>query len=261
LDNVDSLTEAFKDCYGVFAVTNYWLKMSVEVEQKQIKNIIEAAKKSKIKHCVWSTLENTTPTIEKKKLKGYTKIQNNMYIPHFDSKGSLDELFTKSGVPTTFLLTTFYWANFLAFLTPKKVKDKKNTYAFTTNMPKNSKLVGMNLDSMGAVTAKLFENTKNYVGKYVGISDEIISWNDICKKMSKATGKTIIHNVVTTEQFKKFGFPGADDMAQMFQFFSDNHKEFAEKRKMVTMKKLCPKYKFGGFQKFLDLNAKKMKFE
>ena len=42
-------------------------------------------------------------------------------VPHFDAKGEADHIFTDLGVPTTFLLTSFYWDNLIYFGTgPKK---------------------------------------------------------------------------------------------------------------------------------------------
>ena len=36
-------------------------------------------------------------------------------VPHFDAKGEADAVFPSAGVPTTFLLTAFYWDNFIHF--------------------------------------------------------------------------------------------------------------------------------------------------
>jgi uncharacterized protein YbjT (DUF2867 family) len=45
-------------------------------------------------------------------------------VPHFDAKGEADKYFTGLGVPTTFLLTSFYWDNFIYFgMGPKKNQD------------------------------------------------------------------------------------------------------------------------------------------
>jgi len=42
-------------------------------------------------------------------------------VPHFETKGGSDHFFTDLGVPVTFLLTTFFWDNFIYFgLGPKK---------------------------------------------------------------------------------------------------------------------------------------------
>ena len=47
-------------------------------------------------------------------------------MPHFDGKGEADKIFRELEVPTTFLLTSFYWDNFIHFgMCPKKGADGK----------------------------------------------------------------------------------------------------------------------------------------
>ena len=47
-------------------------------------------------------------------------------VPHFDAKGEADAIFRRAGVPTTFLLTSFYWDNFIYFgMGPKRGADGK----------------------------------------------------------------------------------------------------------------------------------------
>jgi uncharacterized protein YbjT (DUF2867 family) len=36
-------------------------------------------------------------------------------VPHFDAKGQADQYFIDAGVPTTFLLASFYWENMIYF--------------------------------------------------------------------------------------------------------------------------------------------------
>jgi hypothetical protein len=41
-------------------------------------------------------------------------------VPHFDGKGEANSYFADAGVPTTYLLASFYWENFIYFgLGPK----------------------------------------------------------------------------------------------------------------------------------------------
>ena len=42
-------------------------------------------------------------------------LQGKYKVPHFDGKGESDKVFTEMGVPTTCLLTSFYWDNFIHF--------------------------------------------------------------------------------------------------------------------------------------------------
>jgi len=45
-------------------------------------------------------------------------------VPHFDAKGEANRLFSERRIPTTFLLTSFYWENLIHFgMGPKRGED------------------------------------------------------------------------------------------------------------------------------------------
>lgn len=59
--NIDSLDEcliAFKDAYGIFAMTNYW-ECGATKEYQQGINMVNAARQIGIKHFIWSSLPDT----------------------------------------------------------------------------------------------------------------------------------------------------------------------------------------------------------
>ncbi len=62
-------------------------------------------------------------------------------VPHFDGKGEANRIFTEVGVPTTLLVTSFYWENLIYFgMEPKRGPDGK--LAFTLPMG-NKKLASI----------------------------------------------------------------------------------------------------------------------
>src|SRR6266853_5515712 len=126
LDNVESLKKAFAGAYGVFAVTNFWEHFSGEKEGAQAKNIAEAAKAAGVKHVVWSTLEDTRKLMKADDTR-MPMLQGKYRVPHFDATAEADAYF--AGVPTTCLVTSFYWNNFYTFgLGPKKDADGKYSW-------------------------------------------------------------------------------------------------------------------------------------
>ena len=114
LDDVDSLKQAFDGAHGVYGVTNFWEHFSAEKEKEQAKNIAQAAKDAGVEHVVWSTLEDTRQwlNVDDNRM---PVLQGEYNVPHFDAKGEADKYFTDMGVPTTFLVTSFYWENFISF--------------------------------------------------------------------------------------------------------------------------------------------------
>ncbi len=114
LDSVDSLAAAFSGAYGVFGLTNFWEHFSAEKEFAQGVNIAEAAKRAGVKHVVWSTFEDSRDFIPLTDDRMPT-LQGKYKVAHFDAKAEANQEFTKRGVPTTMLYTSFYWENFINF--------------------------------------------------------------------------------------------------------------------------------------------------
>jgi uncharacterized protein YbjT (DUF2867 family) len=128
LDDVESLKKAFQGADGVYAVTNFWEHFSGEKEKAQAKNAADAAKAAGVKHVIWSTLEDTR-NLMKADDKRMPMLQEKYRVPHFDAKAEANAYF--QGVPTTFLVTSFYWDNLYSFgLAPKKGADGQYEWTF-----------------------------------------------------------------------------------------------------------------------------------
>ena len=107
VDDVESLKQAFTGAYGAFCVTFFWEHFSPEKEGAQVKAMAQAAKAAGLQHVIWSTLEDTRKWIPLSDDRMPT-LMDKYKVPHFDAKGESDKVFEESGVPTTYLLTSFY---------------------------------------------------------------------------------------------------------------------------------------------------------
>ena len=105
---------AFAGAYGAFLLTNFWEHFSPERELTQARNMAQAVKAAGVQHVIWSTLEDTRKWVPLEDNRMPT-LMGKYKVPHFDAKGEADEIFRQLGVPTTFLLTAFYWDNFIYF--------------------------------------------------------------------------------------------------------------------------------------------------
>jgi uncharacterized protein YbjT (DUF2867 family) len=171
-------------------------------------------------------------------------------VPHFDAKGEADSVFTELGVPTTFLVTSFYWDNFIYFgLGPKKGADGK--LALTLPMG-NSKLPGIAAEDIGKVALAVFEKGDELIGKTIGIAGGHLSGAQMAKSMSKALGQEVKYSPVTHAQFRAFGFPGAEDLGNMFQFNTEFAQDCCDARSISETKSLNPELQ--TFDKWLAEN-------
>lgn len=235
LDDADSLAKAFAGAYGVFCLTNFWEHFSPEKEHAQAKAQAVAAKKAGVQHVIWSTLEDTRKWVPLTDNRMPT-LMGKYKVPHFDAKGEADQEFTKLGVPATFLLTSFYWDNMISFgMGPKKGPD--GTLAFTLPMG-DAKLPGIAAEDIGKCALGIFKKGREYIGKTVAIAGEQLTGSEMAAAMTKAFGQPVRYNAVTPEQYRGFGFPGADDLGNMFQFKHDFNDAFCGPRNPAVARSL-----------------------
>lgn len=256
VDNAESLRKAFQGAYGAFAVTFFWDHMSVEKEMAEIRTIAEAAKHANLQHVVWSTLEDTRKWIPLSDNRMPT-LQGNCKVPHFDGKGESDKVFTELGVPTTFLLTSFYWDNFINFgMGPKPGPDGNLAVTFPMG---DKKLPGIVAEDIGKAAYGIFKRGREFIGKTVGIAGEHLTGAQIAEKFTKALGKEVRYNSVSPEAFRGFGFPGADDLGNMFQFKRDFESYFCGARDLAFTRSLNPELQ--TLDQWLDRNKSRIPIE
>jgi uncharacterized protein YbjT (DUF2867 family) len=236
LDDVESLKKAFAGAHGVYAVTNFWEHFSGEKEKAQAKNIADAAKAAGVKHVIWSTLEDTRKLM-KPDDKRMPMLQGSYRVPHFDAKAEANAYF--SGLPVTYLVTSFYWDNLYMFgLAPKKGDD--GVYSWTFPMG-NSKLAGIAAEDIGKVAYGIFKAGQQHIGKTVGIVGENLTIKEMGDKLSKGLGiGPVQYNAVEADAYRGFGFPGADEMGNMFQVYRDFEKEVIAARSADVARQLNP---------------------
>jgi len=236
LDNEDSLKKAFSGAHGVFVVTNFWEHFSAEKEVAQATHAAKAAKAAGVKHVIWSTLEDTRNWVPLSDNR--MPLQGKYKVPHFDGKGEADKVFSDAGVPTTWLLTSFYWDNMIFFgMGPKKGPDGKLAIAFPTD---DKKLPAIAVEDIGKCAYAIFKRGNEFIGKKIGISGEQLTGAQMAAKMTKALGREVVFNAVTPEAYRKFGFPGADDLGNMFQFKRDFNDYFCGARSVEFTRSLNP---------------------
>ena len=256
LDSPESVKKAFAGARGAFCLTNFWEHFSPEKELAQAKGQAQAAKEAGVQHVIWSTLEDTRKWVPLSDNRMPT-LMGKYKVPHFDSKGEADAEFTNLGVPTTFLLTSFYWDNLIHFgMGPKKGPD--GTLAFTLPMD-DKKLPGVAAEDIGKCALGIFKKGRKYIGKTVGIAGEHLTGTQMAVALAKALGQTVRYNAVTPEVYRGFGFPGADDLGNMFQFKRDFESVFCGARNLDQSRSLNPALQ--TFEQWLTQNRNRIPLE
>jgi uncharacterized protein YbjT (DUF2867 family) len=252
IDDLESLKQAFSGAYGAFCVTNFWEHFSAEKEKAQAKNLADAAKAAGLSHVIWSTLEDTRKLMSPSDTR-MPKLQGDCRVPHFDGKAEADAYF--SGLPVTYLVTSFYWDNIYAFgLAPKKGEDGVYGWAFPMG---DARLAGIAAEDIGKVAYGLFKAGQQYIGKRVGITGENLTFDEISEKLGKGLGIRVRYTPVEPDAYRGFGFPGADEMGNMFQVYRDFEREVLGARSADVARSLDPALQ--NFDQWLAANKNKIK--
>jgi uncharacterized protein YbjT (DUF2867 family) len=237
VDDEDSLKRAFEGASCVYCVTFYWAHFSPEKELAEAAAMARAAKAAGVAHAIWSTLEDTRQWVPLSDDRMPT-LMGKYKVPHFDAKGEANALFTETGVPTTFLLTSFYWDNFIHFgMGPQRGPDGRLAITFPMG---DKKLPGIAAEDIGGCAYGIFRRGGEFIGRTVGIAGEHLTGAEMAAAFTKALGQEVRYNDVPPEVYRGFGFPGADDLGNMFQFKRDFQEVFCGARDVAFSRELNP---------------------
>lgn len=252
LDDEASVAKALDGAYGAYLVTNFWEHGSPEREYAQARNLAQAAKTAGIQHAVWSTLEDTRESIPLHDDRMPTLLDK-YKVPHFDVKSDANALFAEAGVPTTYLQTTYYWENFLSFFPPKRQEDGSLVLALPMA---DRQLSGIAAEDIGRTAYGIFKKGEPLFGETVSIAGEHLTGAEYAEAFSEALGEPVHYYPVPFDGFRAAGFPGAEEMGNMFQYYADFDDEFTGRRDLQAVRDLNPR-----LQTFRDwLNTNKQAF-
>jgi uncharacterized protein YbjT (DUF2867 family) len=236
-DKPETLNRAFAGAYGAFCLTNFWEHFSPERELAQARNQAQAAKTAELQHVIWSTLEDTRKWVPLEDDRMPT-LMGKYKVPHFDAKGEADQIFRELGVPTTFLLTAYYWDNLIYFgAGPQRGPD--GVLAITFPMD-DKKLPSIAVEDIGKAAYGIFKRGKEFINKTVGIAGEHITGEQMARALTTALGQEVRYNNVPPEVYRSLGFPGADDLGNMFQFKRDFNDYYCGARDLGFSRSLNP---------------------
>jgi uncharacterized protein YbjT (DUF2867 family) len=235
LDDVDSIKKAFDGAYGAFCLTNYWEHMSPDKEIAQAKNLADASKASGVTHAIWSTLEDTRLRVPLADDRMPT-LHGRFKVPHFDTKGESDAFF--DGARTTWLATSFYWDNLIYFgMGPKP--NASGGFDFVLPMG-DKKLPGIAAEDIGKCAYGVFKRGSAAIGKRIGIAGEHLTGAQMAAALSQALERPVTHQAVPPAVYRGFGFPGADDLGNMFQYKAEFETEYCAARSLAESRALNP---------------------
>jgi len=254
LDDAPGVKAALRGAHGAFCVTDFWEHMSPERELAQADTLAEACAETGVRHAIWSTLEDTREFVPPGA--GHLPLLMGRYnVPHFDAKGEANRGFTRRGVPTTLLYTSFHWDNLIHFgMQPRRI-GPNGRLALILPMD-GARLPGIAAADIGACAFGIFARGDELVGKSIGIAGEHLTGAQMCEQLGLALGEPVDHAALTPAEYATLGFPGAADLANMFQFKRDFERTYCLSRSVSCARELHPQLQ--SFAVWLAANKSRM---
>lgn len=235
LDTPASLEAAFAGAHGAYVVTNFWEHYSPEREYAQARNAARALEGSGVRHVIWASLVDTRRRVPLDDPRMPT-LMNRYKVPHYDAKGEADALF--ASLPTTFLRAPFYWDNLIHFgLGPRRAADGGLELVLPLG---ERKLPGIAAVDIGACAFGVYARGAELAGQAIGLAGEHVSGAEMAAALSRALREPVRYRALAFSDYAEQGFPGGQDMANMFQYKHDFNDAYRAEQSVERSRELHP---------------------
>jgi hypothetical protein len=103
-----------------------------------------------------------------------------------------------------------------------------------------AKLPGIAAEDIGRCAFGVFTRGEPTIGQSIGIAGEHLSGGELAAALSEALRERVRHADISPSAYRALGFPGADDLGNMFQFKRDFEREFRALRNVSASRELNP---------------------
>ena len=123
-------------------------------------------------------------------------------VPHFDAKGEADQIFRDLGVPTTFLLTAFYWDNLIYFgAGPQRGPDGDPGDHLSDGRQEAARRSRWRTSA--SAPTRIFKRGREFINKTVGIAGEHLTGEEMARALTRALGQEVRYNNVPPEVYRE----------------------------------------------------------
>lgn len=222
LDDPRSLRAALDGVHLAFGVTNYWEHLEREAELGL--RLVDALADSAVRHVVLSTRPSAKRTS-----------RGEFAVASFDGKARMEDAAIAIGLPSTFVHPAFFYENFLSIFVPQHQLDGTYRFGFPQG---DTPLAGFAVEDLGDAVADIFARGTQLVGERIPLVGDVLSPAEYAEVMSEVSDEQIRYRHVPWEVFLTYGFPGAHDLANTFDFYRTQ--EARARAGLITSKALFP---------------------
>ncbi|WP_290523639.1 NmrA/HSCARG family protein [Alcanivorax sp.] len=179
LDDSVSLQLACKECYGVFALQNFWEKdVGYQREIDQGIRLADAAAAAGVQHFLQTSVA------------GCEEAGN---VLHFASKWQIEQHIEKLGLPFTMLREVFFMENFFEPVMGNKGKKAINPALVLATLDgcldKDVPFHMVTVDDIARASAEIFANPDKFIGTRPDLASDVLTVAQMKHIYRKVTGK------------------------------------------------------------------------
>lgn len=255
LDDQDSVTRALAGAYGAYCMTNFFEHFNPDRELEQAANQARAAAAAGIHHAVWSTSEDSRTWVGPDD--GRLPSSGRYKVPHWDAKAQANQLFTDSGVPTTFLLLSMFWENLLTPGAPHMPQRGQDGVLAITLPAGQAKLPGIAAEDIGRCAYGVFQAPQASIGATLGLAAEHLTAGQLAAGLSDVLGEEVRYTDIPLEALRAAPVPGVDAVANMFQIITESNAPYCAHYEPSVAASLNPRLQ--TYPQWLAANTARLK--
>ena len=196
LEDQASLTRALDGVDGIFAMQTPY-ESGVEAEIRQGFNLIDAAKRLRIDHFVYSSVASAN---------------DRTGISHFDSKFRIEEHLRGTGMRFTVVRPVFFMDNWLGMRAGIEAGE------LALPLTAETRLQMVAVDDIGGVVAAAIERPGKWQNRDFDIAGDELSMADLARALSRAAGREVQYRQVPWDEFEK---QAGNAVAVMYRWFQE----------------------------------------
>jgi uncharacterized protein YbjT (DUF2867 family) len=209
LDDPASIRRALEGTWGVFSVQNF-MESGFDGEIRQGKAVADAAKAAGVQHFVYTSVVSA---------------DQETGLPHFESKGQIEQHIARSGLSYTILRPAFFMQNWFNYM-----REPILNGTLPLPLSQQTRLQQISVEDIGEIAAMAFQNPANWSGRTIELAGEELTMQRVVETLSRVLNRNVKYVQVPWEQFRQ---SAGEEMTKMYRWFNDvgYHVDIAALRK------------------------------
>jgi uncharacterized protein YbjT (DUF2867 family) len=194
-DDPESMERALDGADGAYSV-QAWPE-GPETEVRQGIAFAEAANRQDVGHFVYSSVGAA---------------DQHTGIPHFESKGKIEERIRQIGIPYTIFRPVFFMENWLM------MREGVDNGTIMLPLSPQTRLQMIAVDDIGAFVALAFEHPGHWHNRTFELAGDELSMSELAEAFSRASGHEVRYQQVAWDQFEQ---QAGHEITVMYRWFEE----------------------------------------